>query len=138
MQALYTTEVTAHGGRDGKVKSADGVLDLKLEMPKALGGSGAAAANPETLFGAGYAACFEGALRLVARLEKKPVEDASIRAKVTLYKADDGGFQLGVELIGKVAGRSREEAQALMEKAHAVCPYSKATRGNVEVKLSVE
>jgi lipoyl-dependent peroxiredoxin len=135
---LYTATATAHGGRSGRVRSSDGVLDMPLAMPKELGGPGGAVANPEQLFAAGYSACFESALRLVAGKAGKDVKDASITAAVTIGKTPDGGFGLGVELKGKLPGLSQEEAQQLMRAAHDVCPYSKATRGNIDVKLSVE
>jgi osmotically inducible protein OsmC len=134
-QPLYTAIATAHGGREGHVESDDGIVDHALAMPTALGGKGGAGTNPEQLFAAGYAACFESALRLVARLQKKPLKDAHVTARVTIGKTDDGGFGLTAELHGKVEGISREDSQALMEAAHQVCPYSKATRGNIEVKL---
>ena len=138
MTPLYTAIVTAHGGREGKIHADEPALDLALAMPKSLGGPGGAATNPEQLFAAGYAACFESALRLVARLQKAPVQDASITAHVTLGKNEAGAFGLAVELHGKIAGRTPQEAQALMEAAHNVCPYSLATRGNIDVKLVVE
>ena len=138
MKPLYTATATAHGGREGHVKSSDGVIDLQLKMPKELGGPGGAFTNPEQLFAAGYAACFEGALRLVARLQKLPITDAHIRADVTIGKTDDGGFGLKAALTGRIAGLDREAAQKLMEAAHQVCPYSKATRNNIEVTLAVE
>ena len=109
-----------------------------LAMPTALGGKGGAGTNPEQLFAAGYAACFESALRLVARMQKKPLKDATITARVTIGKTDDGGFGLAAELHGHIEGVSREEAQTLMEAAHLVCTYSRATRGNIEVKLVAE
>ncbi len=135
---LYTATVTAHGGRSGRIRSADGVLDMPLAMPKELGGPGGAVTNPEQLFAAGYAACFESALRLVAGKAGKNVKDASITASATLGKTPDGGFGLAVELKGKLPGLSKEEAEQLMNTAHTVCPYSKATSGNIDVKLSVE
>ena len=138
MTPLYTAIVTAHGGREGKIHADDPALDLSLAMPKSLGGPGGQATNPEQLFAAGYAACFESALRLVARMQKKPVEDAHITAHVTLNKTESGAFGLSVELHGKIAGRNAEEAKALMEAAHGVCPYSLATKGNIDVKLVVE
>jgi Ohr subfamily peroxiredoxin len=138
MKPLYTATATAHGGREGHVKSSDGVIDLQLKMPKELGGPGGAFTNPEQLFAAGYAACFEGALRLVARLQKLPLTDAHIRADVTIGKTDDGGFGLKVALTGRIAGLDREAAQKLMEAAHQVCPYSRATRNNIEVTVGVE
>lgn len=138
MKPLYTATATAHGGREGHVKSSDGVIDLQLKMPKELGGPGGAFTNPEQLFAAGYSACFEGALRLVARMQKLPITDAHIRADVTIGKTDDGGFGLKVALTGRIAGLDREAAQKLMEAAHQVCPYSRATRNNIEVTLGVE
>jgi Ohr subfamily peroxiredoxin len=120
------------------VKSTDSVLDLPLAMPKELGGPGGAVTNPEQLFAAGYSACFESALRLVAGKQGKNVKDASITASATLGKTPDGGFGLSVALTGKMPGLSKEEAEKLMHDAHQVCPYSKATSGNIDVKLSVE
>ena len=135
---LYTATATTQGGRNGRVHSSDKVLDLPLIMPKELGGAGGAATNPEQLFAAGYSACFESALRMVAGKAGKNVKDASITANVTIGKTPDGGFGLSVELKGKLPGLSKEEAEQLMHTAHEVCPYSKATRGNIDVKLSVE
>jgi osmotically inducible protein OsmC len=135
---LYTATATTQGGRNGRVQSSDKVLDLPLIMPKELGGAGGAATNPEQLFAAGYSSCFESALRLVASKSSKNVKDASITAQVTLGKTPDGGFGLSVELKGKLPGLSKEEAEQLMHAAHQVCPYSKATQGNIDVKLSVE
>ncbi|WP_163989434.1 organic hydroperoxide resistance protein [Pyxidicoccus caerfyrddinensis] len=135
---LYTTNATTHGGRSGHVKSADGVIDLQLALPKEMGGPGGAKANPETLFAAGYSACFEGALRLVARMQGKTLgEGVGITAAVTIGKTPDGGFGLAVALTGILPGMPRDEAEKLMHAAHEVCPYSKATRGNIDVKLSV-
>ena len=138
MKPLYTATATAHGGRDGQVDSSDGTISLKLAMPKELGGPGGAATNPEQLFAAGYAACFESALRMVARLQKLPLTDAHIRAEVTIGRTDDNGFGLQVALHGKIAGLDDAAAQQLMHAAHQVCPYSRATRGNIEVALNVE
>jgi Ohr subfamily peroxiredoxin len=137
MKPLYTAIVTVSGGRDGKAHADEPALDLTLSTPKALGGPGGAGTNPEQLFAAGYAACFESALRLVARLQKRPLDEATITAHVTLGKSDAGAFQLAVELHGRLPGRSSEEARALLEAAHQVCPYSNATRGNIDVKLVV-
>jgi Ohr subfamily peroxiredoxin len=138
MKTLYTAVATAHGGREGHVQSDDGVLDVDLRVPKGLGGPGGPATNPEQLFAAGYAACFESALRLVARLQKKPLEDAHVTARVSLNATDAGKYVLGVELHAHIDGVSAEETHALMEAAHQVCPYSNATRGNIEVKLAAE
>jgi lipoyl-dependent peroxiredoxin len=137
MKPLYTAIATVSGGRDGKAHSDDPPLDLTLATPKSLGGAGGAGTNPEQLFAAGYAACFESALRLVARMQKRPLTEASITAHVTLGKDDAGAYRLAVELHGSLPGRSAEEAQALLEAAHQVCPYSNATRGNIDVKLVV-
>jgi Ohr subfamily peroxiredoxin len=135
---LYTATATSNGGRAGRVRSSDGVVDMPLAMPKELGGPGGAVTNPEQLFAAGYSACFEGALRLVAGKMGKNVKDASITASATLGKTPDGGFGIAVELKGKLPGLERAEAEQLMHAAHQVCPYSKATRDNIDVKLSVE
>ncbi|WRP06009.1 organic hydroperoxide resistance protein [Rossellomorea aquimaris] len=138
MEALYTAKATATGGRAGKVTSSDGVLDVALAMPKSLGGSGAeGATNPEQLFAAGYAACFDSALNLVARQEKKKIE-SKVAAEVSLGKDTDGGFKLGVVLTVAVSGVELDEAKQLVEKAHGVCPYSKATSGNIEVEVNTE
>jgi lipoyl-dependent peroxiredoxin len=135
---LYTATASAEGGRNGRVRSSDNLIDMPLKMPKELGGPGGAATNPEQLFAAGYSACFESALMLVARMSGKKVEGVVITANVTIGKTPDGGFGLAVELKGKLPGLSAQEADELMHKAHEVCPYSKATRGNIDVKLSVE
>jgi osmotically inducible protein OsmC len=138
MKPLYTAVATAEGGRTGHVRSSDGVLDLALSMPKALGGPGGAGTNPEQLFAAGYSACFESALRLVARMKKQPIEKASITAHVTIGQTDGGGYGLAVELHASLPGLARETAEELLHAAHQVCPYSVATRGNIEVKLVVD
>jgi osmotically inducible protein OsmC len=137
MKPIYTAVVTVSGGRDGKAHGQDPALELTLATPRALGGAGNAGTNPEQLFAAGYAACFESALRLVARMKKQPLDDASITAHVTLNKTDAGAYQLSVELHGRLPGKSPDEARALLEAAHQVCPYSNATRGNIDVKLVV-
>jgi len=137
-QPLYIATATAHGGREGKVQTDDGKVSHTLSMPTSLGGKGGPGTNPEQLFAAGYSACFESALRFVALQQKKPLKDATITAKLTIGKTDDGGFGLAVELQGHVDGVSREETKALMEAAHQVCPYSRATRGNIQVTLLAE
>jgi Ohr subfamily peroxiredoxin len=138
MRTLYTAVSTAHGGRDGHVRSSDGIVDLDLRTPNEMGGSGGAGTNPEQLFAAGYAACFESAMRAVARKQKKPLADATVTGHVSFNVTDQGKYVLSVELHGKVDGISHEEAEALMRAAHEVCPYSNATRGNIEVKLVAE
>lgn len=139
IQPLYTATATSHGGRNGRVRSDNGTIDMALTMPKALSGPETpGSTNPEQLFAAGYSACFEGALRLVAGKMKKQVKDAHITAKVTIGKTPSGGFGLAVALHGQLAGVSQAEADELMHAAHEACPYSLATRGNIEVTLSAE
>lgn len=139
IDVVYTAESTATGGgRDGHVKSTDGKIDLDTRPPKEMGGSGEGV-NPELLFSAGWSACFLGALRLVAKNEKVTIDDASgITAQIGFGKDSDGGFGLTAHLLGYLPGLEQDEADALMEKAHEVCPYSKATRGNVDVKLTAK
>ncbi|OAN36387.1 organic hydroperoxide resistance protein [Mycolicibacterium iranicum] len=144
IEVVYTAESTATGGgRDGHVKSTDGRIDLDTRPPKEMGGSGEGV-NPELLFSAGYAACFLGALRLVAKNEKVNLDEASgITARIGFGKVvgdgdSDGGFGLTAELIGYLPGLGQDVADGLMEKAHRVCPYSKATRGNIDVTLKAK
>lgn len=136
MNILYTAEATAWGGRDGRSASTDGLLDVTLAPPKELGGPGGAT-NPEQLFAAGYAACFHSALKLIARREKVNVDESAITARVGLGMNDSGGFTLAVELEAELPDVDRETAEKLVEMSHHVCPYSNATRGNIEVKLTV-
>ena len=138
METLYTASATTTGGRDGHVESSDGVLNLELTTPEEMGGEGGSGTNPEQLFAAGYSACFESALRLVADQQDKDVGDALIKASVKLGTTESGDFALAVELIGTLPNLSREEDEDLMDEAHQVCPYSNATRGNVDVKLTIE
>ncbi len=137
MKPLYTTSVTAKGGRNGHVKSDNGVVDLEVKMPKALGGANDDFANPEMLFAAGYSACFDSALNRVITLSKTKTGETTVTAKVSIGQIENGGFGLAVELDANIPGVSLEEAQELTEKAHQICPYSNATRNNIEVKLSV-
>jgi Ohr subfamily peroxiredoxin len=138
MEKLYTATATAIGGREGKVVSSDQVLDLQVKMPKGLGGPGGDYTNPEQLFAAGYSACFDSALGLVIRNKKLKVEGTQVTAHVSIGKDEaDGGFKLAVKLEVAITGVEREVAQELVEAAHQVCPYSKATRGNIEVELTV-
>lgn len=137
MTPLYTSHVTASGGRAGHVKSDDGTLDLPLSIPTGMGGPGTPhTTNPEQLFAAGYAACFGGAIGLVARMQKLTLGAHDITAEVSIGK-DDTGFGLAVTLRGNFPELAKEQAEALMKAAHEVCPYSKATRGNIDVKLTV-
>ncbi len=139
IDVVYTAESTASGGgRDGHVKSSTGRIDLETRPPKEMGGSGEGT-NPEELFSAGYSACFLGALRLVARNDKVDLDDASgITAQVGFGKDSDGGFGITAHLIGYLPGLEQSAAEDMMNKAHQVCPYSKATRGNIDVKLSAK
>lgn len=137
MKTLYTTSVTAKGGRDGHVKSENGILELDVRTPKALGGASDNFANPEMLFAAGYSACFDSALNLVIKRSKMETGETTVTARVSIGQIENGGFGLAVELDVNVPGVSLEEAQSLTEQAHQVCPYSNATRNNIEVKLSV-
>jgi lipoyl-dependent peroxiredoxin len=137
MEALYTAEATAVGGRQGHVRSSDGVIDLDLALPKRMGGSGAAGhSNPEQLFAAAYAACYQSALGAVARAERTSVDQSTVTAKVGIGR-DDTGFGLQVELVVSIPGVDRSQAEALVAKANELCPYSKATRGNIDVTLTV-
>lgn len=137
MKTFYTTSVTAQGGRDGHVKSENGILEMDVRTPKALGGASDDFANPEMLFAAGYSACFDSALNLVIKKSKIETGETTVKAKVSIGQIENGGFGLAVELDVNVPGVSLEEAQSLTEQAHQVCPYSNATRNNIEVKLAV-
>ncbi|HEY1056198.1 MAG TPA: organic hydroperoxide resistance protein [Emticicia sp.] len=137
MKALYTATATATGGRNGHVKTDNGILDLQVRMPKALGGANDDFTNPEQLFASGYSACFDSALNRVIKLSKIQTGETSVTAKVSIGQIENGGFGLAVELAVNVPGVSHEEATKLVEQAHQVCPYSNATRGNIEVKLTV-
>jgi Ohr subfamily peroxiredoxin len=137
MKTLYTAEALTTGdGRDGHARSADGRLDLELAIPKEMGGSGDGT-NPEQLFAIGYAACFHSALRLVGRQEKADVSDSAVGSRVSIGQLDSGGFGLAVELEITLPNVDHATAQELTEKAHQVCPYSNATRGNIDVTLVV-
>ena len=137
MKTLYTAEALATGeGRDGHGRSSDGRLDLDLAIPKEMGGSGNGT-NPEQLFAVGYAACFHSALRLVAGQAKADVSDSAVGARVSIGQIDNGGFGLAVELEVTLPNLDHDTAVELTEKAHQVCPYSNATRGNIDVKLVV-
>ena len=137
MNTLYTASALATGtGRNGHTRSSDGRVDLSLAAPKELGGSGDGA-NPEQLFAAGYAACFHSALQLVARQAKADLGDSSVGAQVGLGANEKGEFGLAVSLEVVVPTLPYEEALAFAEAAHQVCPYSNATRGNVEITLNV-
>lgn len=137
MQAIYTATATATGdGRNGHATSEDGILDVDVRIPKEMGGPGGAT-NPEQLFAAGYAACFHSALKLVGGTEKADLTGTEVSASVSIGTLTNGGFGLAVELDVHAPNLDDADALALVEKAHQVCPYSNATRGNVEVTLRV-
>lgn len=134
---LYTAQATSTGGRDGASKSNDGRLDVSLSTPKELGGAGGAGTNPEQLFAAGYSACFIGAMKFVAMKEKITLpQDLAITASVGIGPIPQG-FGIKANLQVRLPGMDKSAAQGLVEKAHQVCPYSNATRGNIEVTLEV-
>lgn len=136
-KTLYTAQATATGGRDGRAVSSDNVLDVKLTPPKELGGNGDVGTNPEQLFAAGYSACFLGAMKFVAGQAKTTLPaDTSITGRVGIGPIPNG-FGIEVALDISLPGMPREEAEALVQKAHIVCPYSNATRGNIDVTLTV-
>ena len=137
MNVLYKAAVTSTSGREGRAVSSDANLDVKLSMPKALGGNGAAGTNPEQLFAAGYSACFLSALKFIAAQAQVVVAaDASVRAEVGIGQIE-GGFALDVELFVSLPGTDKAVAQQLVEKAHQVCPYSNATRNGLDVRLTL-
>jgi osmotically inducible protein OsmC len=137
MQVLYTATATATGdGRNGHTTSDDGILDVDVRVPKEMGGAGGAT-NPEQLFAAGYAACFHSALKVVAGKDTASVEGSEVSASVGIGTNDAGGFGLTVELDVSLPNVDRDAAEALVARAHEVCPYSNATRGNVDVALRV-
>ena len=137
MDILYTARASSTGGRDGQSKSHDGRLAVKLSTPKALGGAGGEGTNPEQLFAAGYSACFIGALKFVSGQEKvKLPEDTQVDAEVGIGQIE-GGFGIAVTLNVDLPGLELAQAEHIVEKAHQVCPYSNATRGNISVDLNV-
>ena len=137
MTAMYTAVATATGGRNRKVTSDNGVLSLEIRSPKALGGANDDYTNPEQIFAAGYAACFDSALNLVIKQTKATTGVTTVTAHVSIGKLDTGGFIFAVTLQVNVPGVSLEQAKELADKAHQVCPYSNSTRGNIEVTTEV-
>lgn len=135
-KVLYQAHATSTGGRDGTTKSSDGLLDVKLASPKELGGPGGGV-NPEQLFAAGYSACFIGAMKVVAGMQKIALPaDTSINATVGIGKIP-AGFGVEAQLVVSIPGMDRAVAQGIIDKAHQVCPYSNATRGNIEVSITL-
>jgi Ohr subfamily peroxiredoxin len=138
VNVLYKTSARATGGRDGRSATLDGSLDVKLTTPKELGGAGGEGNNPEQLFAAGYAACFIGAMKFVgSQTGVKVPADTAITSTVGIGPRSEGGFGLTVALAIELPGVERKVAEELVEKAHQVCPYSNATRGNIDVQLSI-
>jgi Ohr subfamily peroxiredoxin len=138
MKTLYTATAIATGsGRAGHVRTSDNVLDLDLSVPKEMGGEGEAATNPEQLFAAGYSACFHSALIAVARRAKVELTGTSVLAEVSIGPIGHGGYGLAVALVVDVPGVDPEQAEALLAAAHQVCPYSNATRGNIDVTVTL-
>ncbi|MBI0476287.1 organic hydroperoxide resistance protein [Sphingomonas sp. MA1305] len=134
----YSTAATATGGRDGHARSDDGRVDVKLSTPRELGGAGGEGTNPEQLFAAGYSACFIGALKAAGQqLKVKVPDDVAVSAKVGIGPRAAGGFGITADLTVDLPGLDREQAQKLVEAAHQICPYSNATRGNVDVGLTI-
>lgn len=133
-KVAYTTTATAHGGRAGHVRSGDGLIDVDLAQP---GTTTEPAVNPETLFAAGYAACFQGALINRAKAAGVDASESEVTATVSFGPTDDGGFGLAVALIASIPGVEPDKVQELVEIAHQFCPYSKATRGNIVVTVGV-
>jgi len=137
IEKLYTAHATATGGRNGNVKSSDEVIDMEVRMPKELGGKGGAYTNPEQLFAAGYAACFDSALNMIIGQTKTKTGVTVVTADVSIGKNSHEGFGLEVKLSVSIPDTDKETAQQLLEKAHQVCPYSNATRNNVHVELEL-
>lgn len=137
MKTLYTAEALSTGAaRNGHVRSTSGKIDLDLSAPEAMGGNGKGS-NPEELFASGYAACFHGALQKAASLEKIDLGDSTVGARVHIGPLDEGGFGLAVDLEVVIPNLEHDEAQRLADKAHTMCPYSNATRGNIDVNVTV-
>lgn len=138
VDAIYHTTATASGGRDGAARSDDGSVDVKLVVPKEMGGPGGVGANPEKLFAAGYSACFLGAMKAISGKEGVRVPaDATVTAEIGFGPRSEGGYGITADLTIALPGIERADAERLVHAAHEVCPYSNATRGNVEVGLTV-
>lgn len=135
IEKIYTASATASGGREGHVKSSDNVLDLQVRVPKEFGGPGGLYTNPEQLFAAGYAACFGSALNVVIENAKVKTDNTKVHSQVSIGKTPEGGFGLAVRLEVEIPGVEDALALELAEKAHQICPYSNATRGNILVEV---
>ncbi|SNR93115.1 MULTISPECIES: organic hydroperoxide resistance protein [Hymenobacter] len=137
IEKIFTAQAKAKGGRDGHITTANNVLDVELSTPKEMGGPGkAGATNPEQLFAAGYAACFEGALGVAARQAKVKLEGVTVEAFIGFGKAEDGGYGISADLHVNIPGVEQAQAEQLVEAAHGICPYSRATKGNIDVTLN--
>jgi lipoyl-dependent peroxiredoxin len=137
LKILHTSRATATGGRNGHTQNSDGLVSVDLSVPKGMGGPGKPnTTTPEDLFAAGYAACFGGAVELVARQKQLPARDISVEAAVGIGTTEEGKFGLKVDLTVRVAGLTQAQADDLVREAHQVCPYSRATRNNVDVGLA--
>lgn len=136
-KVVYKTKATAEGGREGRISTDDGILDLKVSVPKSMGGPGKEQTNPEQLFAAGYAACFDSALNFIASQEKEEIT-SRVEVTVGLKATTATELDLMVELSAQIDGVNREKAEELLQKAHTVCPYSKAINGNVDVTLTLK
>ncbi|TGD82586.1 organic hydroperoxide resistance protein [Hymenobacter wooponensis] len=137
VEKFFTAQAKAKGGRDGHVTTNNNVLDIDLSTPKEMGGPGkAGATNPEQLFAAGYAACFEGALGVAARQASVKLEGVTVEAFIGFGKAEDGGYGISADLHVNIPGVAQSQAEQLVEAAHGICPYSRATKGNIEVTLN--
>ena len=137
MKTLYTGTATTTGGREGHVTTDDGILDLELSSPKSMGGKGEEKTNPEQLFAAGYSACYGSALQVVAKKHKVDLGDFSVTASVELGKTEEGELQLSVILDSYIPGVDVETGEMLVNEAHEICPYSRATRDNIDVTLNL-
>ncbi|NNM71586.1 organic hydroperoxide resistance protein [Enterovirga aerilata] len=136
MKVIYTAEAVATGGRNGTARSSDGELDLRLARPKEMGGPGGGT-NPEQLFAVGYAACFASTMDHLARQQKLDIGTPQVTAKVGLAMMEGGAYGITAELLVSLPALPEDQARALLEQAHRTCPYSNATRGNVDVKLTL-
>ncbi len=138
MKILYTAKAISEGGRDGKVTVENSSMEFQMAPPSELGGSGKSGTNPEQLFAAGYSACFGSALQLVANRKKVLPKSSSIAVEVGIGSDHKGGFSLEVSIVGTFSGINQAEADMLVQEAHKVCPYSNATRGNIDVTVSAK
>lgn len=136
-QKMYETTVKAVGGRNGYIESSSPELRLDISTPKEMGGAGGAGTNPEQLFAAGYSACFDSALNMVARMQRVKLDGSEVTATVSFGKVEDGGFGIAVKMDVLVKGVDHETAVQLVDAAHGQCPYSRATRGNIQMELNV-